>query len=371
MLNPESPKHFLINKRKIRLKDVESELDKIQERDNFEYHSLKTISDWIAGKDFFELTTSGSTGPPKAIQLSRQQLEASARMTCEILGLTTGDKALICINSAFIGGKMMIIRSLLGGLAMTLVEPEADPFQQIPVDDYYDFMAVVPIQLTKLIEEKSSLERLNSFKAIIVGGAQVSQSLLKKIQIVKSPIFATYGMTETASHIALKRLNGLQANTYYNVFPGISIKTDQRNCLVISGPQTGNNEIVTNDIVNIISPQEFEWIGRMDNVINSGGLKIQLELVERMLYDLLEDHNILQPFFVHALEDELLGQKLILLLEGEDSSQIDLLENLKASLGRFTPKEVYWIPNFSRTITGKIKRNATIKENEDIIKKID
>jgi O-succinylbenzoic acid--CoA ligase len=174
-------------------------------------------------------------------------------------------------------------------------------------------------------------------------------------------------MSETVSNIALKKLNGLQPDSYFNVFPGTEIGTDERDCLTIKAPVTNQVRIVTNDIVNIVSPTEFEWVGRIDNVINTGGIKVQLEILERMLYDILADFGIEDAFFVGAIDDDELGQKLILLLEGTPIDNHEIYHHMKNNLGRLAPKAIYWLPSFVTTPTGKIQRKASLEKYKDLI----
>jgi len=337
---------------------------------------LSFCCEWLQGRAFFLLQTSGSTGKPKTIQLSRQQMQASASMTAQALGLQKGDTALVCLNTAYIGGKMMLVRGLEIGMPLLVVEPTANPFQNLKISNKgfqfgkyafqsLDFTALVPLQLfTILKEEKNKLDKLNKLK-IIVGGAPVNAELESLTQVVPNSIYATYGMTETVSHIALRRLNGKERSPYYQVLPQTSIGQDHRECLTIISPVTNFEKIVTNDKVRLIDAHTFEWIGRVDNVINSGGVKIQIEKVERQIDRVFASISTFRRFVVIGLPDNKLGEALVLVVEGEPLSQDNensIYDWLKAHLNKYeVPKKIHYLPSFPETPTGKIDRLGIYK----------
>jgi O-succinylbenzoic acid--CoA ligase len=316
---------------------------------------------YILGKEEFVLHTSGSTGKPKPIRLTRAQMQASAQMTQRALNLKSGQRALVCLNVAYIAGTMMLVRGMELGLTMYVVAPSSQPFAELPDGLPIDFMAVVPLQLQTLLETEQH-NRLNSLNIIIVGGAPVNSVMLTQVQQLRVPVFSTYGMTETVSHIALRKLNGMDASEAYTLLEGVDASTDERDCLRLRGTVTNQEWIQTNDVVGFTDTTHFQIIGRADNVINSGGIKIQLEKVEQAIEQIW---NRSERFFVWWKSDERLGQKLILVTE---NAQIADKENFNKGLQLLLspyeiPREVYTVKKFVETATGKVDKRRTFEEN--------
>lgn len=325
--------------------------------------TLAFIQQWLGGQAQFELHTSGSTGTPKGILLGREQMKASAHMTARFLGLVQNDSALVCLNTAFIGGKMMIVRALEHGLKMTIVSPSNNPFYSLDGHWHFDFVALVPTQVQNILASGMA-DRLKGMKAIIVGGGAVSYALRQQIQKIESPVYSTYGMTETVSHIALQRLNGPKPEESYQVFEGIKISQDHRGCLQIESVLTQNQKLITNDLVDILSDNTFKWKGRADHVINSGGVKIHLEPLEAEIEKLFFELQIENPFFAAGLPDNYWGQKLVLMIEGElTKDQVEKLNSeMNRHLGKYNrPKEIIFCHHFVYTPTSKINRYATLQ----------
>ena len=324
---------------------------------------IRFCQEWLEGKENFVVHTSGSTGQPKEILLSRRQMQASARQTLQALDIEEGNSALLCINPAYIGGKMMLVRAMEGGLALTAVEAEADPLAQLPADSKFDFIALVPLQLEAILLNTHSKNILQKSKAVIIGGAPVSQKLREKLRSVEAPLYSTYGMTETVSHIALQRLNGAEAVDYFTAFPEIQLSQDERGCLVIEGEVCIGEKVVTNDVVHLESPHCFQWIGRADNIINSGGVKIQLEKIDSVAEESLLQYGHSRSLFAWGMPDERLGQKLVLFVEGAplpkdvEASWQKLLEEKLVKYKQ--PKAVYYVAKFCQTPSGKIQKAAT------------
>ena len=335
----------------------------------YEQKALDFCQKWLAGQQEFILKTSGSTGEPKLIVLTRNQMVASAKLTGKTFGLQAGDKALICLNVDYIAGIMMLVRGMELGLKLTIVEPSGNPFQMIN-NQAFDFFAFVPLQMKNLLEDEKNKMILNCAKAIIVGGAAVNEVLEKDIQSLEVPVFSTYGMTETVSHIAIRRMNGVNKSNNFQVLEGVKIGLDERNCLNIVAEASNNDLIQTNDIVEILNENEFQLMGRFDNIINSGGVKIQLEKVEKLIENEVKILT-LNRFFAYGIADEKLGQKLVLIVEGEEvKTEIKelFLKNIQAILSKYeVPKEIYFVKNFIETQTGKIdkKRVMTINSWHD------
>ena len=316
---------------------------------------------YILGKEEFVLHTSGSTGKPKPIRLTRAQMQASVQMTQRALNLKSGQRALVCLNVAYIAGTMMLVRGMELGLTMYVVAPSSQPFAELPDGLPIDFMAVVPLQLQTLLETEQH-NRLNSLNIIIVGGAPVNSVMLTQVQQLRVPVFSTYGMTETVSHIALRKLNGMDASEAYTLLEGVDASTDERDCLRLRGAVTHYQWIQTNDVVVFTDTTHFQIIGRSDNVINSGGIKIQLEKVERAIEQIW---NRSERFFVWWKPDERLGQKLILVVENPQTTDKDSFSsNLQNLLNPYEiPKEVYAVKKFVETATGKVDKRRTFEEN--------
>jgi O-succinylbenzoic acid--CoA ligase len=305
------------------------------------------LLDWLDDRDYVLVPTSGSTRDSKMVKLKKQSMVNSAIVTGNYFNLHPGSTALHCLSSAFIAGKMMMVRALILGLDMDIRVPSAAPLDLLKKT--YDFCAMAPMQL------QNSLHDLHKVKTLIVGGAPVSGSLQAKIQDKSTAIFGVYGMTETLSHVAVKPLNHVEGGPIfrYTALPGVSLSTDNRNCLVIKAPWVLDGEVVTNDIVNLHSETEFEFLGRYDNVINSGGIKIFPERIEKKLGQTMD-----QRFFVISEKDEVLGERLVLIVEGNST---DIGPKVFAGLDKYErPKAVYAIEHFEETTTKKIKRTETL-----------
>ena len=311
------------------------------------------VLNWFDESDFILQKTSGSTGTPKEYKLKKSAMVASASKTINYFNLKKNDTVWLCLPIDYIAGKMMVVRALVGKLNLILTPPEGTP--QIP-NQTIDFASMVPLQLNNLIEAKSDL---SAVKKLIIGGAAINYQLQQSIQSLSSEIYATYGMTETCSHIALQRLNGNNPDSTYKVLKGVTISANSEHCLRIDAPGITSKPLQTNDIVEIISPTEFKWLGRADNVINTGGIKVSPEELEKELAHLLGFECLIVP-----LPDPKLGQKLILVCEEGIINPISKkdLQELKKVVGKHrTPKAVYYLKQFPRNHSMKIDRNRIIQ----------
>lgn len=318
---------------------------------------------WSDENKTISVNTSGSTGKPKPILLKKEFMVNSALATGQYFDLKSGNKALLCLSADNIAGKMMLVRAMVLGLDLYCIEPSSRPLELLSQN--YDFCAMVPMQL------ENSLDKIDGIKKLIVGGAVVSNTLKEKVQGTDCQIFETYGMTETITHVAVKRINisrilrsSISAShntssveTYFKALSEVTFSKDKRGCLIIRAPKISDEQVITNDIVDLISETEFEWLGRFDNVINSGGVKLFSEKIEAKLSEI-----ITQRFFIAGVPDEKLGQKLILIVEGEIDTDI-LSQKISAlkSLGKYeVPREIRVISEFLETENGKIQRKSTI-----------
>lgn len=315
----------------------------IKEGDDFERPVGEFLLDWFDQNDYIEMQTSGSTGIPKIMYVKKQTMVNSAIATGNFFDLMPDNKVLHCLPAKYVAGKMMFVRGFVLGLDMDFVAPTSNPMKNN--DTVYDFAAMVPLQA------QNSMAKLNQVKKLIVGGAKIAAPLEKQLMKLKTDIYETYGMTETVSHIAAKKV-GVK---HFTVLPNVSVERDDRNCLVIHAPSISDEAIVTNDLADLVSDTEFIWRGRIDNVINSGGIKLSPEQIEAKLASHFE-----RRFFIASVADETLGEKLILAVEGEAYT---LPENVFDKLDKYErPKEVVFIPTFKETGNGKVVRKTSLDQ---------
>lgn len=300
------------------------------------------ILEWFDSKTYITLWTSGTTGKPKQIKLSKNAMRASALATGEFFNLRAKDKALLCLPTRYIAGKMMFVRAILLGLELDFVTPCKEPLKK--TDKIYDFVAMVPLQV------HHSITQIEQCKTLIVGGSKLSDHTKGLLRRMLLNVYETYGMTETITHIAAKRID----EDYFTVFPNITISKDDRGCLVIEAPLLSNYLLVTNDLVDMPNDIQFSWLGRYDNLVNSGGVKLVPELIEQKLSEYIP-----YRFFVIGVADAELGQKLVLVIENEPYT---LLPEVFESLEKYeVPKETIFIEKFKETPTGKVLRKETIE----------
>ena len=309
----------------------------------------------------FLVQTSGSTGTPKLIKHSRAAMIASASATCDFFLLKNGDTALLALPTTHIGGKMIIVRSIIRGMKLICVEPKSNPLEHLDHDGEIDFAAFTPMQISVILDRNVVVTGrdiyLQKIKKIILGGGEVPFALKQKLQSISSSVYETYGMTETISHIALKKINGTDRSEYFTILDGVKISTDARGCLVIDAPHLSAETLVTNDLVSIISPNQFQWLGRYDNIINTGGIKVSAEHVERKLQPYINAN-----FFVAGIADDVLGQKVTLVVEASDLENFGHLD-YSDILGKYEdPKQVLAIRKFIYTENGKINKKETLKQ---------
>lgn len=312
------------------------------------------LQEWLDEKEWIAVSTSGSTGTPKRIRLAKEKMVNSAKMTGNYFGFHQGQKALLCLPCHYIAGKMMVVRALVWGWDLQVVEPRGNPMETIqhPID----FAAMIPLQAASIMKQTPS--SMKWIKQLIIGGGKVNYSLLQQLQQIPTACFATYGMTETITHIAIQPLNGKAQTTAFQVLPMVQIELDKRGCLVITAPQVVDDKIVTNDLVQLVGTQHFIWLGRYDNVINTGSVKVFPEQIEKKLEPILKER-----FFISSLPDKKLGQKVVLIIESPPftSTQLDdFQERTQYILSKFErPRQLFFLPQFVETTTGKVQRSRT------------
>ena len=336
------------------------------------------LSEWRNSSDRVLVHTSGSTGAPKPMWPEKEKMRNSARITCDFLGLQPGDTALLCMNLKYIGAKMVVVRAIERRLRLLSIEPCGHPMatllrkEGIAVTDFRDanalphpwprtqeitaptFAAMVPLQVYNTLQVPEETALLRQTRHLIIGGGAIDDQLATALRDFPHAVWSTYGMTETLSHIALRRLNGPTASEWYQPFAGVNVSLDQDDCLMIDAPMVHDGRLKTNDRAEIIAGKGFRILGRKDNVIVSGGIKIQIEEVEQKLKPYLA-----APFVIARKKDVKFGEAVVLLTEATDT------EAIAAVCHRILPK--YWIPREFRhvdhiplTETGKPKRNIII-----------
>ena len=319
---------------------------------------LEFVVDWSNTKDWIQARTSGSTGRPKNIKIKKEHILASALRTLNFLDLKPENSALLCMPNKFIGGKMMIARSIIGALDLHIAESTSLP--ETPEGKSIDFAALVPMQLFNITEDAEATASWKKVKKIIVGGGQVDPRLEERTKDWPNEIYESFGMTETISHVALRRVNGSGEREPFMVLDGIEIKSDERECLVLKSELLPDNPLVTNDIIKMVDEKSFHWVGRADNMINSGGVKIIPEVIEKLAKPMLNT-----KFFFAGLPDEKLGEQVVLIIEGQPLSKDDqnlLTEDLRSALHKYEmPKVIHYLDSFEETENGKLQRKDTLK----------
>jgi len=312
------------------------------------------LKEWFSPSDFIEARTSGSTGTPQTIRLPKTTMQRSAGRTIEYFGLQTGNRILLSLPCRFIAGKMMVVRAIIGQMDLITVDPSSD--FDLLIDETFDFGAMVPNQVFKLLESPMGQAKIENIRNLLIGGSSIPANLETQIIQLTNRVVSTYGMTETASHIAIRELSGEYRSDIYRCLQGISVETGLNDCLQIHDFEL-TEPIHTKDIAEIISPKSFRILGRIDDVIISGGIKYWPEKIEKTLLSAIHER-----FVISSLPDEKLGEKLVLVIEGK-STDIDFLnKKMTETLPSFDrPKAIYFLEKLPETPNGKLKRNE-IKE---------
>ncbi|MCC5923431.1 MAG: AMP-binding protein [Crocinitomicaceae bacterium] len=309
------------------------------------------LKEWENDNDEIMLKTSGSTGQPKRMIVKKKWLLNSVKMTGDFFKLQANKTALLCMSPEFVAGKMMILRALIHDMQLLLAPVNSNPLKHLTVEKI-DFAAMVPLQIKTILKENPyKLENINQ---LIIGGAPLLQTEINALKDYDISVYETFGMTETLSHVALKPIH--KNNNIFHALSEVTFSS-KNSCLVIHAPTLGQPNLQTNDVVELLSNKSFIWKGRADFVINSGGVKIHPEEVEKMLETLLPSNR----FFVFGAMDKQLGEKVTLICEKDlfiDQKQLDQLFQLHPY---WKPKHIIYIPHITRTANGKINRPATIK----------
>jgi O-succinylbenzoic acid--CoA ligase len=332
----------------------------IKEGEPYEEAVGSFLLDWLNDSKYVTVNTSGSTGSPKPIKIQKWHMVHSARATGSHFKLPEKTTALLCLPAYFIAGKMMLVRALTLGWHIDMALPKSNPLDH--VFRRYDFCAMTPFQLD------NSLGRLHLIKKLIVGGGTIPSNLSNQLYDISTKIYETYGMTETVTHIAARRINSQkdrQQVVPFKTLSHVTVTIDDRSCLVIKAPDVSTDPVITNDIVQLITHKKFVWLGRADNVINSGGIKLHPEQIEGKLAEMIDS-----PFFVGGIPDNSLGEKLVLFVEQEE--KFAFANQPVGQLGASTdtpqfesyefPSLIMTVPQFVRTENGKLQRGQTIRK---------
>lgn len=323
----------------------------------FEKQVFDFCQKWKKGQASFKFMTSGSTGSPKPIQISREAMIASAKATGEWLQLKPNDVALLCLPINYIAGSMVLVRALELNLQLLLIEPCTNPLKDLPPISI-QLASFVPNQWYTFLNEGIDLPTyFSQAKGVLLGGAALNPKMITQTTHFQFPIYLTYGMTETVSHVAYQMLSPT-FSYWYNILPAIDFEVGINNCARFKGAVTGQKWVQTNDIVEQIDSYNFKVLGRVDRVINSAGRKIQAEKVEQEIASLFSERSI----FINGLPNEVLGQKAVLFIEGLDLVDERLVsqKSLPALQSWEIPKQVVYLPKFETTESGKIDRLKSV-----------
>lgn len=323
--------------------------------DSFHVQIADFLAEWFDGSDTLQVHTSGSTGTPKQLRVEKQRMMNSAMLTLSFLHLREEDTAMLCMPLQYIAGKMVVVRALVGGLNLIPVAPCGHPMQslsQTPV-----FSAMIPMQVFNSLQVPEEAEKLSRIRHLIIGGGAVDEELRKQLHSFPHAVWSTYGMTETLSHIALRRINGLKASEWYTPFSNVSLTLSADQTLIIDAPLVSPIRLVTNDIVEFNSQGQFRILGRKDNTINTGGVKVQIEQVEARLKPLLPF-----AFQITAAPDSKFGEHIVLLVQSENPvTEENLHEAFRQLPPYWRPKQIICLPQLPLTGSGKPDRATARK----------
>lgn len=342
-------KYIALNGKRYRIDEYESWCYALSS-DEEDEKLRQFFKEWADESDFILGKTSGSTGDPKTIKLSKRAMLASAELTNSFFNLKAGDSILLCLSVNYIAGKMMLVRAIAGGLNVVVAKPSSEPDWKGSVA----LAAMVPMQVQQLLSSAKGRKALSMVENLIVGGSPLSRDCAEKLSDLPVNAYMTYGMTETVSHVALSKI-GRGTRSVYTAMNGVRFSLDERGCLVISAPHLSEVDVVTNDVAELISDFSFVWKGRFDNVINTGGVKVHPEVVEDSLRGMID-----RRFYVMAEPDVKFGEIVVLKIEGTPLSD-DLLRKLQSDMARRLskferPKKILFLAKFRETDSGKVIR---------------
>jgi O-succinylbenzoic acid--CoA ligase len=300
-------------------------------------------AEWMSDADCVVAHTSGSTGKPKEIHLPKSDMIASARATNAFFGIGRGSVLVCPLSLDYIAAKMMAVRSIIADARLVMMPPS----NTLTIDGEVDLLAIVPSQVDSLLAQPHLAKAIHN---IIIGGAPLSDERRKQLIAAGFNAYETYGMTETCSHVALKHIR----DNAFTAIAGVTFATDSRGCLVVNVPHMSINQVVTNDVVELHGSSSFTWLGRYDNVINTGGIKVHPEVLEREIADIIGDDCI---FFVTGEPHPKWGQQVVMAIVTNAANIPQIEAKLAQKLDhRVMPKKIIAVDGVKRTANGKIIR---------------
>lgn len=350
-------KHIFLNGERLSAKEISTRSVDVQNDltiADWQKELFQFLNEWFSDSAIVVAQTSGSTGEPKPIELPKSLMRKSAERTIAYFGLKEGNRLLLSLSCRFIAGKMMVVRAIVGQMNLITTDPSGD--FDLLTDQSFDFGAVVPNQVFKILEQPSGKQRLENIRNLLVGGSAINTELETRIASLSNRVVLTYGMTETASHIAIRELSGAKQSDIYRCLAGISVDTNEEGCLQIHHPEF-SEPLQTNDLAEVLSPETFRILGRADSVIISGGIKFLPETLEKKL-----EGTIRERFIISSVHDRRLGEKLVLVIEGKPFDTRLLQTKIKSLFSPYErPKAIVFLENFPETSSGKIIRNDVKK----------
>ncbi len=318
------------------------------------------LSEWFDDSEYIQVQSSGTTGTVHSFKVLKEHMIESALMTSSFFDFQKGDKALLCLSTNFIAGKMMLVRSIVSELKLAIGTLDANPLKELK--ERIDFCPMVPLQVSNSMSEIHLVDKL------LIGGVALHEDLEKQIVSIHPNAFMSFGMAETLSHIAMRKLGAEKG--VFQVLDHVDVHSNDDDCLVITAAKIGVEGLCTKDLIEMVDENSFRWLGRMDNLINSGGVKVVPEIIEDVIKDLMPN----KFYFIGGIPDDKLGQKVVLIIESKESTREKIYltrENLlKLGLSNYQiPKEVFIIREFARTESEKIKRKYILDnlKNQEIL----
>lgn len=313
------------------------------------------LAEWESYSPVISISSSGTTGTPKTIEFNKKQVEVSAKNTGRFFNFQPEQAVLLNLSPAFVAGKLMLVRALLHSMKIIVAPLNSNPLQNLDsFPQKIKLAAFVPHQVEEILSSENSKRLFNEIENVIIGGASISKNLENQIALQNPKSFATFGMTETLTHFALRPVDG--KTDFYTCLPGFTIKQDERNCLVVNPNEINEQPVITNDVIELIDSTKFKWKGRFDHVINSGGVKIFPETDEKLLEHLFDKTR----FYLSSKSHSKFGEEVVLVLESDPLSataEEEYLQKMVLLLPKYhAPNSIIIRSKFEETANGKIKR---------------
>ena len=317
---------------------------------------------WHNGNTDLEVQSSGSTGTPKILKFSREQVKVAATLSLKAIPIHTGQHALLAMDLKYVGAKMLVLRSLMANAQLTVVPPSANPLLTLTSEKFH-YTAFVPFQISQILSNPISKDRLNNTDTVLIGGGSLQPREEDLLEGMKVDFIHTYGMSETLSHVAIRRLK--DRSDGYTLLEGYDFRIGEDGCLILTTPFC-KDEIKTRDLAQSISKTTFRLLGRADFMINSGGVKLFPDPIELKIRKAIQEFSGIHDFMLTGIPDAMLGEKLIMLIEGSEGLKGSLnliLEKIGPLLGRYeVPKEIHLCKRLVRNENGKVDRVKSLAE---------